>query len=184
MGGVPAPSVMDVVKAALQEEHSRPRPTEASSTAAAAAADTSPELVVGGMAGSGVTNREERPAAVVKPEGGAQPSSNTPSSTASKPASGSTAGGSSGGGGSDGALKGKVVFTPIYGCDEGATGVGPVCSILEVGGISTATKILLVRNVFWTLNVFCVFSVGVTTRYRYLILHFRIKPGSPRKTGT
>ncbi|CAM9498044.1 unnamed protein product, partial [Ectocarpus sp. 4 AP-2014] len=42
------------------------------------------------------------------------------------------AGGRSGGGRS----KGKVVFTPLYGCDEEATGVEPVSSILEVGGVT------------------------------------------------
>lgn len=34
--------------------------------------------------------------------------------------------------GSGGASKGSVVFTPLYGCDEGTPGVGPVSSILEV----------------------------------------------------
>ncbi|CAM9131784.1 unnamed protein product, partial [Choristocarpus tenellus] len=31
---------------------------------------------------------------------------------------------------------GKVVFTPLYGCEEGASGVGPVSSLLEVGGVT------------------------------------------------
>lgn len=53
------------------------------------------------------------------------PESGSPATPASKPDRG-------GSGGSGGGLKGKVVFTPVYGCDEGATGVGPVCSILEV----------------------------------------------------
>eukprot|EP00903_Cladosiphon_okamuranus_P008763 g8395.t1 len=38
---------------------------------------------------------------------------------------------------SGGRGKGKgVVFTPLYGCEETSTGVGPVSSILEVGGVT------------------------------------------------
>lgn len=39
--------------------------------------------------------------------------------------------GGSGGGRSKKGLR-DVVFTPLYGCDENAHGVGPVCSLLEV----------------------------------------------------
>lgn len=45
-----------------------------------------------------------------------------------KPAGARTSGG--------GRVKGKgVVFTPLYGCEETSTGVGPVSSILEVRGL-------------------------------------------------
>lgn len=47
-----------------------------------------------------------------------------------------------------GGLKGKVVFTPLYGCDEGATGVGPVCSILEVSLASSGCVIENVAHFF------------------------------------
>lgn len=52
-------------------------------------------------------------------------------STRAAPASSKGAGGSSSSSKAKG-QKGSVVFTSIYGCHEGATGVGPVCSILEV----------------------------------------------------
>lgn len=46
-----------------------------------------------------------------------------------------------------------VVFTPLYGCDENISGVGPVCSLLEVGGLCTAVNDLLSNCLSGVLNL-------------------------------
>lgn len=106
---VPPSNVVDVAMEAIKEEIGvhplKPPPAAAPAVPAAPAIRRGVGGVGGGRGNSkGSSSREKK----------------------------SAAGAAGRGGGSGGRSKGKVVFTPLYGCEEGGTGVGPVSSILEV----------------------------------------------------
>lgn len=110
---VPASNVVEVAMAAIKDEMGVP------------AAAQQPNLPV-------VANSPPAAGVAAHPRAGGGASAVDGSSKVEGGKGGTSekkAGGRSGGGGRS---KGKVVFTPLYGCDEGATGVGPVSSILEV----------------------------------------------------
>lgn len=105
----PPSNVVDVAMEAIKEEIVARPPKPPHAAAAATVAASSPAVPGGGGGGGhgkGNSSGEKKTAA--------------------------GAAGRGGGGGSGGRLKGKVVFTPLYGCEEAGAGVGPVSSILEV----------------------------------------------------
>lgn len=111
MRSVPASNVVEVAMAAIKDETGVP----------VGAQQPNPPVVTDSPPAAGVAVHPAAPRA----SGGALDRS----AKGGKGGGGEKkAGGRNGGGRS----KGKVVFTPLYGCDEGATGVGPVSSILEV----------------------------------------------------
>lgn len=134
---IPTANVIDVVMAAIKDDL-RPKPTPAAIAPGTVAAGTN--ATAGAAAGTATA------AAGTTSAAGSAAAATAAAGTAAAVAAGTVASSSAGGGGGDtqkassgsgsgsagSGSKGKVVFTPLYGCDEGSTGVGPVCSILEV----------------------------------------------------
>eukprot|EP00752_Nemacystus_decipiens_P006443 g5803.t1 len=108
----PPSNVVEVAMAAIKEEIALPgREQGAGPPAAAAAAAAAP--------GGGGVGDAGKNAGKGRKGGGA----------GKKPAGAGTSGGGRG-------KEKGVVFTPLYGCEETSIGVGPVSSILEVGGVT------------------------------------------------
>lgn len=123
----PPSNVVEVAMAAIKDEIGAPAgvqqtaPSAVDSSPAGGAGDAASAVSNGGDGGEGGREGGGNVDEARKAAGKGSSSSRGDKKT--------TAGGRSGGGARS---KGQVVFTPLYGCDEGATGVGPVSSILEV----------------------------------------------------
>ena len=145
---IPSGNLIEVVMAAIKDD-SHPKPILAAAAPGTVAGGT------GGAAGTADSAGTAAAAAAAGTTSAAGSAVAAATAAVGTVASGSGAGGvggdtqkaasASASGSAGSGSKGKVVFTPLYGCDEGATGVGPVCSILEVtvGRACTATQSVL-----------------------------------------